>query len=497
MTEEPRIGRRVSLGWREVTGRRSQGQVSLQNRSCGEPFVEGGRSQSSLVTVEEQQQAKGFDLRAIWQVTSMSLGIGIFVIPYSFLKLGAVSGALWVLLMGCLACIAQFRILDVAAGCGVSSYEGLAEHAFGAVGKVAMAVITALTTFIATLSYLSSARELLTDVAVAFFIGFDVNSQKVEVDVLGKDKTIVMLCVLVAMVLPRCMSKNMGDHAWISLVGVITMTSSSVFFIVSCIVTLSKGCDPACVDRPPAVTASVTDTLQYIATLAFSFSMIFAVFPVLEERIVDGQVGTAVASLKKSVAASVGLCSCIYILAGLAGVYAFGPDTQSLALNNLKMTGLTQFFFLGVGTATSLLVAIVSFPVLASVEFLAEMVKPVSEETSGNRRPIIVCVIGVLVIVIDSVLPTKIAFALAGSLGLATAAYIMPCLLFLKLDQTGSLWGKISAYIVILFGCILLFASTPVTVWVLLKGESGAAPEPISQLLCPSLLDSPVVGLVV
>lgn len=234
------------------------------------------------------------------------------------------------------------------------------------------------------------------------------------------------------------------------------------------------------------MTSSIADTLQYTATLAFSFSMVFAVFPVLEERVVDGQVANAVAIMKPAVVASIGLSCCVYLLVGLVGVFTFGTATKSIALNNLALSHpLTQVIFLVVGATTTLLVAIISFPVIASVELLAEMARP-SRTLSVNTRPLIVTAIGFVAVLVDTFLPTKIAFALGGSLGLAMCAYIMPCLLFFKLDQRSGFWNRGVVAVVLLFGCVLFFGSTPVTVGRLIHGDSGPAPQPLSQLLCHS-----------
>merc|ERR1712217_239725 len=111
--------------------------------------------------------------------------------------------------------------------------------------------------------------------------------------------------------------------------------------------------------------------------------------------------------------------------------------------------------------------------------------------SSSNLRPALVDIVGILAVVFDSFLPTKIAFALAGSLGLAVAAYVFPCVLFLKLDQERNFWKRASSLVIILFGCVLFFGSTPVSVWRAIHGDAGQASQPISELLCPKHLEGP------
>merc|ERR1719327_934755 len=80
-----------------------------------------------------------------------------------------------------------------------------------------------------------------------------------------------------------------------------------------------------------------------------------------------------------------------------------------------------------------------------------------------RARPFLVAVICVLEVVIDSVVPTKVAFPLCGAIGLSLSVYIMPCLIFLRLD-TSSRWYRRASLLIMVFGLLLLLGSTPVTV---------------------------------
>lgn len=427
----------------------------------------------------------GIDVGAVWQMSSMCLGIGIFALPYSFLKLGVVHGTVWIIVMGLFANAALQRLLDLAAEYGSVSYEELAERAFGKAGKLAMTIITLVTTGIATLSYLGAARSLLVGVAVAFFTDFDVNSVPGGVTVLGKAKDCTMLLVLCIAVLPKCLSRSMGANAWISSGGVAAMCISSAFFVYSCARVLVLGCDDkdVCGGRPPAFAGNVADTLQYVATLAFSFSMVFALFPVLEERTGSG-VAEGALRLKSAVRASVTLSCVVYLLVGIGGALAFGTGTQPLALQNLPLSQpLAQVITLVVGVSVSLLVAIIAFPTLQSLERLVGRCFQ-GGEAPESLRPWLVAGVGAVCVLVDAYLPTKIAFALTGSLGLALGAYVMPCLLCLRLGAGAGTCQRAVTLLVLLFGCVLLFGSTPVTVMRLVQGDSGPAPKTLSELIC-------------
>mmetsp|Transcript_22431 Transcript_22431/g.35601 ORF Transcript_22431/g.35601 Transcript_22431/m.35601 type:complete len:480 (+) Transcript_22431:39-1478(+) len=431
-----------------------------------------------------------FDIVAMWQVTSMSLGIGLFSIPYCFVKLGMAASFFWVALLGTCAASAMIFLLDLAVLKKVDSYELLAEIAFGKTGKVFMAGLTAVTTFIATLSYMSAACTLLSNMIVQFFLGLDVNShsQSAPVIILDDRKHAMLLTVLALIVFPRCLSKSMGDHEWISTASVITITCTGVCFIALCVDELARGC-PNCGNRAPEISDSVSDTLQYIATLAFSFSMVFAVFPVMKDRLAqDGvQMEEAVSSMKPVVIGSVTLSCIIYCLVGVMGAVTFGDMTKSVGINNLALSNpIAQVISLIVGINCMLLVPVISFPTLQSVELLMATSRSYEQDLPAYTRPVLVVLLAVLVILVDVFLPTKIAFALTGSLGCSLSAYIIPCLLFLKLVARSSC--KLLAMFVLIVGCVLLFASTPVTMISLIGGDSDigkdARPVSLAEAFC-------------
>ena len=86
------------------------------------------------------------------------------------------------------------------------------------------------------------------------------------------------------------------------------------------------------------------------------------------------------------------------------------------------------------GVCSLLLVAIVGFPCIESLELFCKLCSP----ELRDPRVAIVCFVGLLCVAIDAFIDTKIAFALTGSLGLSLGAYVMPALLYLRLrDREG------------------------------------------------------------
>eukprot|EP00443_Scrippsiella_acuminata_P017950 CAMPEP_0115363884 /NCGR_PEP_ID=MMETSP0270-20121206/103471_1 /TAXON_ID=71861 /ORGANISM="Scrippsiella trochoidea, Strain CCMP3099" /LENGTH=240 /DNA_ID=CAMNT_0002786541 /DNA_START=62 /DNA_END=781 /DNA_ORIENTATION=- len=218
-------------------------------------------------------------------------------------------------------------------------------------------------------SYVSAAKELLLNLAVAFIVDVDVNSAPHEVRILSEEKSIALLAIFVAAVLPLCLSDTMGGNAWISKLCVFCMFSAAAFFVGRCIIVLAQGCSPPiqCGEKPAAFAGSPFDVLEFTATLAFSFSMVFALFPVLKDRINEGGgLQCAVAVLRRSVRCSVLLCSFLYVVIGAAGAITFGFLGLSMGayvmpcVLFLRLDGASQ----GIGSRMQSLVRLRTFVVL-------------------------------------------------------------------------------------------------------------------------------------
>eukprot|EP00930_Biecheleria_cincta_P033547 TRINITY_DN23246_c0_g1_i2.p1 TRINITY_DN23246_c0_g1~~TRINITY_DN23246_c0_g1_i2.p1 ORF type:complete len:455 (+),score=53.40 TRINITY_DN23246_c0_g1_i2:142-1506(+) len=417
---------------------------------------------------------------AVLQLTAMSLGPGLFTLPCVFAELGIVQSTIAVVCISFFVNFAMQRLLDVAAEYRLTSYEALAEKALGNSGNTIMAVVTFITTFIASCAFLSTAASLLVDVFTAFVLDINVNNGNVAV--LSSAKQVVVLAVLTAGVLPLWMSPTMGDKAWISSVGVCVMLTSVAFFVGYCIHQISEHGSQSL--APP--TGSIQSLLENIATLAFSFSMVFAIFPVLGEWVEsspgDDAVTPAVTKLKSVVSQSVALCALSYLAVGILGALSFGKDTKTIALANLSLSEpLTQIAHFFVGVSLSLNVAIISFPTVKSLELLCRTCCACGELSLHSW---LAALVALAIVIVDSTFPTKIIFALCGSLGLGMAAYIMPCIVSLRLDKASPLCSLRKGFtpVVLLFGLVLVLGSTPMTIVDLLQSGSSSSTS-LKQLI--------------
>jgi len=425
------------------------------------------------------------DMRAVWQLTSMCVGAGVFTIPQIFVKLGSMHASLWVVFMGCLANLAMQRLLDASEMYSLQSYECLAERAFGSAGKAAMVAITLICTSIATLSYINTAKDLLVNTCVAFLFDVDVNAQPVKV--LDEAKTFALLSLQVGVLIPSLMKPTIGGNAWISKLGVVSVFSAAAFFIIHCFTHMASRSWR--LSPVPGFAGSPKEVLDCVATLAFSYSMVFAVFPVLQERCDDAPVAEVAHTLRRPVAMSVSLSCSLYLVIGLVGAYTFGLGTDSFSLQNLPLTEpLTQVITLLMGVSVELLASIVAFPAVQSLLFVFSLC---FGDRGGRTRFVVVLLLAIMVVFVDAFITANATFALCGALGLSLGAYVMPCVIFFSLAQAMTGVGlrvtktrRILTSVVLLFGFVLLFGSTPVILIEVLQPKSDSDPTPVKALVC-------------
>eukprot|EP00434_Breviolum_minutum_P014584 symbB.v1.2.012856.t1/scaffold875.1/size155714/5 len=265
--------------------------------------------------------------------------------------------------------------------------------------------------------------------------------------------------------MPKLLKRSMGENAMISTVGVFCMSAAAIIFVGNCEPSHEAG-------SPEHI---VFNILENMATLAFSFSMVFAVFPLVGDKVAE--CGSA-RSMRAVVRTSIAFSVCIYLLVGFTGSLAYGGEIKELSLQNLSLLqALPQLTSAVVGVCSLLLVAIVGFPCIESIELFCKMANP---NSTSDPRVAIVCIVAIACVGIDAFIDTRIAFALTGALGLSLGAYVMPSLLYLRLrDRTipGSTYRFWSAVLLLCFGAVILLGGTPAIVVAAIGGDTPKKPS--------------------
>lgn len=451
----------------------------LPKISSGEPLDVGADSLRS-----EELVATGIDFKGIWQVTSMSLGVGVFTIPHVFNSIGILHGCIWLLVCAFFADYGMQRLLDLAASHRISSYKHCADAAFGKCGSIMLMVTQIVTPCIGTLSYCSATRELFSDVLVGFTLDFDVATVPSGVEVWSPGKMTVVLILQMLVFLPTNVNTTMDAHTGVAQRAVWAVFIVVLFFIGYSVMLLARGCgsDALCGQRPPLFTGSISDVLVNVATLAFSFSMVWCVFPCTTERSVGDDLAFAASRMRHCIRWSVIICVTIFISIGLLGSLTLGSAAKPFALDNLSMNSAVQLIGLLVVVAMTQVCSVIALPIFQTLDIIG--IKYAGEARIQSLRPWFVLVVGLVFAIIDAFVPTATLFALTGSIGLSTAAYIMPCLFFLRIGQKSTLKTVLAAACVI-FGFTLLLVATPAVLLAQTHGHKSSSPQKLLPAVCP------------
>merc|ERR1719469_649843 len=239
------------------------------------------------------------------------------------------------------------------------------------------------------------------------------------------------------------------------------MMGVMLFFIVHCGAIVVSGCaSDTCGQAPELAAGSVYDIIEHAATMAFSFTAVFALFPVLQDRVKEhGSVTCAVERLRRPVRYSVLICLTVYLCVGLAGSVAYGSATKAYALDNLPLSNpAVQIMTFVMGVNKVLLVSIISFPLIDALLTLITPILSVEASPSARQnrlRPWVAVALGAAMVLVDTFLPFEYAFTLAGSLGLSLAAYAVPAVLYLILAERKTIaarWSLLTSIIVFVAG---------------------------------------------
>lgn len=453
-----------------------------------------GSADAPQMEAVEGQPGNAFksEWAAVWTMCAMSLGFGVFNVPYNVYQIGLVPGSICILLFGYFANFAQARLLDVACANGVASYDELTKLALGPCGKVLMDIITVVTTFIANCAYMSSNVRLLTALLFSFLVDIDMDSSKYPggIDALSDGKRTVLFTILLVMVVPLCMGETIGGLSKISTVSVWSVLIAVAIMLIKCVVIFVRGCkEEKCGSSIPAFASPKPEMLEFMGALAFTYSIIFALFPVLQE-IPGGASPQNLERMKSIVCRACMVCTMVYFTMGVVGALAFGTAVEAIALYNLPMSdAIVSIMSLVLCVVMTLLFPVIGFPTIQSLGNLFCKGTGCAPNTPMGRfrRPVSAVGIAGMVLLFDTVVPTKAAFALCGSLGLAVAAYIMPCIIYLRLDREHGPWHwtRLGTMATLLLGLVLLFGSTPMTLISLGSASpSGPKATPLKQALC-------------
>merc|ERR1712007_300737 len=237
----------------------------------------------------------------------------------------------------------------------------------------------------------------------------------------------------------------------------------------------------SCGELSHAFTTEPSVLLEFLGTLAFGFSMILAMFPVLQSRVEANIPFTqAVKGLKPAIHFGVVLCGSLQMIVGLAGSLVFGTKCNTIAIDNLPVSILFMQFITLIAGAISVLVApIIMFPGAKSLKFFLGTIAGESSVLASQTTAVLIT--AVAIVLLSATLNESVVVSLCGSLGLSTIAYIVPCIVALRRADRTCVCMNV---LVVLLGLLLLFGSTPVTVYKAVDGGPGPQTQSLKHAVC-------------
>lgn len=110
---------------------------------------------------------------AVYTLSAMSLGVGVFVLPLVMTSIGLVAGLLAIAIFAVWALWMQMVLIEVAEQYSdpIVSYENLVERSLGQVGKFSSSFFTAITLLIGNAAHMKTAVIILHDLMEWYITG--------------------------------------------------------------------------------------------------------------------------------------------------------------------------------------------------------------------------------------------------------------------------------------------------------------------------------------
>eukprot|EP00937_MAST-01D_sp_MAST-1D-sp2_P005408 g5408.t1 len=245
---------------------------------------------------------------ATFQLSCISLGVGIFVMPGVFSTMGLFTGAVLVLGWAAACDFGMQACLRLASWSGASTYEGVLAHAFGEPGRQLALVSLAIACWTAQCSHF----QFIGSVFVALqgpgggFIGTLVGDN-------AKAQRAVSMLLFGVFALPFCMKRRLGELRHVSLVVVGYCLFVS---LVVCIKMFARIGEHGVHNAVAVKTVSGGVFADQVPIAAFGYSIIAELFAVRAEA-------KDPAALAPSVHRAAAIVASIYCVVGIIGALAF------------------------------------------------------------------------------------------------------------------------------------------------------------------------------
>lgn len=393
-------------------------------------------------------------LSAVFLLSCLSLGVGVFTLPTVLNKLGWLVGTALILFFGVLSAVLQVQLLDVAVERRCNTWEEVTEIAPG--GKVLSRLSLFLSLVIGNAAHLQVVAGMLFDL-ISFFV----------TDKYGQKYTpihkFILLGLFLGVAAPYCFMDDLGSlqHVGKSVAGVVLATCSAVAVCSLWKVGAGHGAS-----GNEATSADVPSFDVIIATapgICFAFTSMLSFWEVFA-ALRRGCGESAPKVMRRSLLWSSVMVLVMYLLVAGTTIIAFGNAAGQTKVGNGYGNVLYNFppdnYPITILCFLLVVVIVLDYPIInfPLVGIFLRM-KRFGLESKPFARHFLSLAFMLVVLLIDMLVPDlDDVFGLCGSLGLSVSCFVLPGLVLVcggrTLDKIAV--GAVSA----VAGLLMLFGGT-------------------------------------
>ena len=485
----------------------------------GTDFLVEGAHRGAMLDVAAQSDTKS-QMIAIFMLCSISLGVGVFVLPKILLTTGVATGILMIVVFAFFAGYTQYISIDCAVHYKSHSYEELASQSLGKLGEFLLAFFMAISLLTGNCSHIATVGQLLHDIIDWFYTG---QYEKYE---FAWGKNAILYAIMLSLTLPWLFQRNLSGLSSVGTVSVMVVLITSISLVCDCLTGIlihENWAQPGSSNAPIYGFDNLgkADFWQKgfwstAPTFGFVFTGLLELFPVFNEL-----QGRNPRRAKPAILISTIICATIYIIVGSVVVIRYGKSTDDNSLYNIPAENYwITFLCFALVIMITLLYPVINYPMVNAIEKILEFfnpcVIPTIEDGHGGhgghggghggggrasitdaaidddltqllhdnavqhrlknehnwfyawilfRRRNIISILGVCIVILVDVGISNLPdlFGLTGSLGLSFVCYIFPCLIHLKTYWKSLRWYDwkfwTSSFLLVFFTFLMVYST--------------------------------------
>eukprot|EP00752_Nemacystus_decipiens_P016510 g14758.t1 len=318
------------------------------------------------------EKRQGSVTGAVATLLGVLLGGGVLSLPFALRRSGIIFGAILLVLTAVATDFTVFTLVSCSRRSGGSTYESVADVAFGRRAKLLCMVLVICVAYLPLVGYTILLRDLLAPLVEVML------DKK-----LGGQARNMMVSALVVLIYPACTLRTLTALRHLSFLSVLAVTLLTVFIGIragECAV--SEGVPASAVNLWPE--DGWSGALQAIPIYVCAFGCHFNVLPV------HGELAKPTRErLHRLVHWTIGLVTTIYLLIMTLG-YTYGVCTGGMSDNILNNFGVDDML-INTGRVGLAVTILVSFPLLTVplVDTLVRAHKEITSEDTRGKTPLL------------------------------------------------------------------------------------------------------------